>query len=190
MIQMKRNSNAADFGDILASLDHARTERPSDAGAGKVKAEDDQAALEPEPRPAPRLRRLLGNISWRWWGENDAARSGPSAPYVEETYEPADAASPNEPAPNEPAASQSAPPPPTPAPTEDEEIAQELGLHADLASVELKRIRRDFAKMNHPDRFAPAQRIAAARRMTIANMLIDAHLKQKPTARSPNGAGP
>ena len=64
--------------------------------------------------------------------------------------------------------------------SEDETIAEELGLRADLGIGELRRIRRDFAKKNHPDRFEAAQRIGAARRMTIANSLIDAHLKQKP----------
>ncbi|MGO9674736.1 MAG: hypothetical protein ACLPSF_11320, partial [Methylocella sp.] len=66
--------------------------------------------------------------------------------------------------------------------SEDETIAEELGLRADLAIVDLRRIRRDFAKKNHPDRFEPAQRLSAARRMTIANMLIDARLKQRPPA--------
>ncbi|MGA2637303.1 hypothetical protein [Methylocella sp.] len=64
--------------------------------------------------------------------------------------------------------------------SEDETIAEELGLRADLAIVDLRRIRRDFAKKNHPDRFEPAHRLGAARRMTIANMLIDARLKQRP----------
>jgi hypothetical protein len=64
--------------------------------------------------------------------------------------------------------------------SEDETIAEELGLRAGLAVVDLRRIRRDFAKKNHPDRFEPAQRLSAARRMTIANMLIDAHMKQRP----------
>jgi hypothetical protein len=69
---------------------------------------------------------------------------------------------------------------PTKPKSEDEAIAEELGLRADLAIVDLRRIRRDFAKKNHPDRFEPAQRLGAARRMTIANMLIDAHMKQRP----------
>jgi hypothetical protein len=64
--------------------------------------------------------------------------------------------------------------------SEDETIAEELGLREDLAIDELRRIRRDFAKKNHPDRFEPALRLGAARRMTIANMLIDARLKQRP----------
>jgi hypothetical protein len=37
--------------------------------------------------------------------------------------------------------------------SEDESIAEELGLRADLAVDELRRIRRDFAKRNHPDCF-------------------------------------
>jgi hypothetical protein len=83
------------------------------------------------------------------------------------------------------AAPSPAPKPPAPKrarQTEDETIAEELGLGADLAIVDLRRIRREFAKKNHPDRFEPAQRVAAARRMTIANMLIDERLKAKPPA--------
>jgi hypothetical protein len=67
--------------------------------------------------------------------------------------------------------------------TEDEAIAAEMGLHPDLASADLKKIRRDFAKKNHPDRFEAPQRMSAARRMSIANMLIDEHLKRKPLAK-------
>lgn len=70
---------------------------------------------------------------------------------------------------------------PEPAPIapldEDAAIARELGLSSDLAIGDLRRIRRDFAKKNHPDRFAPPQRTQAARRMTIANMLIDQQMK-------------
>jgi hypothetical protein len=58
-------------------------------------------------------------------------------------------------------------------------IAKELGLHSDLNSDELKRIRRNFALRNHPDRLDPANRARATQRMTIANMLIDQLLKQK-----------
>jgi hypothetical protein len=67
--------------------------------------------------------------------------------------------------------------------TEDEVIAAEMGLHADLARADLRKIRREFAKKNHPDRFEAPQRMSAARRMSIANMLIDEHLKKKPPAK-------
>jgi hypothetical protein len=62
--------------------------------------------------------------------------------------------------------------------TEDERIAEELGLTPELRTIDLKRIRRDFAKRNHPDRFGPANRSTAERRMSIANMLIDELMRQ------------
>jgi hypothetical protein len=62
---------------------------------------------------------------------------------------------------------------PKPEKAEDEAIAEELGLSTDLRTIDLKRIRRDFAKQNHPDRFEPEKRSGAERRMSIANMLID-----------------
>jgi len=63
--------------------------------------------------------------------------------------------------------------PPKPEKTEDEAIAEELGLSTDLRPIDLKRMRRDFAKRNHPDRFEPEKRSGAGQRMSIANMLID-----------------
>lgn len=69
--------------------------------------------------------------------------------------------------------------------TEDEAIAEELGLARCLGPVDLKQLRRDFAMKNHPDRFGPSQRVSAARRMSIANMLIDAQLKQQLKQRPP-----
>jgi hypothetical protein len=50
-------------------------------------------------------------------------------------------------------------------------IAAELGL--DRPNADFKRLRRDFAFANHPDRVAPHLRQRAAVRMQIANMLID-----------------
>src|SRR5208283_4704764 len=70
-----------------------------------------------------------------------------------------------------------------PAKTEDQAIAEELGLSPDLAIVDLQRLRRDFAKKNHPDRFEPARRTNAARRMSIANMLIDEQMRQNRSPR-------
>lgn len=67
--------------------------------------------------------------------------------------------------------------------TEDQAIAEELGLSPGLAGADLQRIRRDFAKKNHPDRFEPARRLRAARRMSIANMLIDEYMRQSRLSR-------
>ena len=53
----------------------------------------------------------------------------------------------------------------------------ELHLTPSLTAADLKRLRRRFAKANHPDRVAPAVREQATRRMTIANSLIDEALR-------------
>ncbi len=102
----------------------------------------------------------------------------PSAPYAEETIE-AQTASPADPPLRETPKLEAARL--EPAKTEDQAIAEELGLSPELATVDLKRIRRDFAKKNHPDRFEPTRRTNAARRMSIANMLIDEQMRQNPS---------
>jgi hypothetical protein len=66
---------------------------------------------------------------------------------------------------------------------EQDAIAEELGLNENLSAHELKKLRRAFARSNHPDRLAPSQREIATHRMTIANMLIDRQLQQKSSAR-------
>jgi hypothetical protein len=66
---------------------------------------------------------------------------------------------------------------------EQDAIAEELGLHQDLSLSELKKLRRAFARDNHPDRLDPSHRDVATRRMTIANMLIDREIRQKSAAR-------
>jgi hypothetical protein len=74
----------------------------------------------------------------------------PPAPYVEEAAEEQTVSPPY--TPPKPDAASVEPPK-----TEDHAIAAELGLDRDLANVDLQRIRRDFAKKNHPDRFEPAR---------------------------------
>ncbi|MEJ0092508.1 MAG: hypothetical protein WDN46_03490 [Methylocella sp.] len=114
-------------------------------------AQDPAESLDPQPVHG--LRRLFSQIPWRWWrGEGRLATADEEPDAAPKLLAPR---------------------------TEDEQIAEELGLRADLAIGDLKRIRRDFAKKNHPDRFEPAQRVAAARRMSVANMLIDQRLKRK-----------
>jgi len=66
---------------------------------------------------------------------------------------------------------------------EQDAIAEELGLHQDLSRNELLKLRRTFARDNHPDRLDPSKRDLATRRMTIANMLIDRELRAKPPQR-------
>lgn len=186
MPQRKRNT-AADFGDILASLDRPMPEaapkpmRPGRRAESQIECEPESEPVD-SPRPKNRLRRLLGNISLPWPTSFGGLIGGfgarSSAPYAEEAAE-EPPASPVEPPPREPA--EAANPEPLraePAKTEDQLIAAELGLSPDLATVDLQRIRRDFAKKNHPDRFEPARRSTAARRMSIANMLIDEQMRQ------------
>jgi hypothetical protein len=72
-------------------------------------------------------------------------------------------------------------PVPSPAPpkSEHEAVVDELHLTPGLSCEDLARIRREFAKINHPDRVLPTQRDEATRRMTIANSLIDEALRSK-----------
>jgi hypothetical protein len=174
MVRTKQNT-AGDFSDILAALDKRVSEEPSPATAHK--ASETPAEIESESRPKNRLQRLLENISFPWL--SNIGRFGPRAVGSYTQDENVEAAL------REPTleltgseTSKSEPVKPEVAKTEDEEIAEELGLSANLAAAELQRIRRDFAKKNHPDRFEPAHRTGAARRMSIANMLIDAQLRQ------------
>ncbi|ACK50352.1 hypothetical protein Msil_1387 [Methylocella silvestris BL2] len=144
-----------DFGARPAQNDADAAPRGS-AGAAPPNG-DEPFANGPVGNPVHALRRLLQQFPFAWRrmktpGLADAAQEAPASSL------------------------RTAPPPMG----EDEAIAEELGLSADLAIVDLRRIRRDFAKKNHPDRFAPAQRSGAARRMTIANMLIDERMKQRP----------
>jgi hypothetical protein len=59
-----------------------------------------------------------------------------------------------------------------------EALARELQLGPHLTAKELERIRRDFARCNHPDRVAPGDRDLATRRMALANVLIDQALQR------------
>ena len=174
-----KRHNAADFSDILASLDHDETgDVPSTVRHARQAGSDvePEAEAEPSRRPRPKnpLRRWLGNFSLPWPSRIGGLIGGfaqrPPAPYAEEAAE-AQAASPPS-SPQRPEAVS-----PDPPKTEDETIAAELGLSPELATVDLQRIRRDFAKKNHPDRFEPCRRTAAARRMSIANMLIDEQMR-------------
>ncbi|WOJ90330.1 hypothetical protein RZS28_03250 [Methylocapsa polymorpha] len=181
MIRTNRNKQA-DFADILSALGDNAGGKPSQLSGDD--GNEDQEPIAPAngrktaPHPTVRLRHVLGSVSWRWLNRLRPHPSAPAVAYAEEAAEAAEPAEAN-------TASRPKPEPPKvqPAQTEDEAIAEELGLRADLADVDLKQIRREFAKKNHPDRFGPAQRMRAARRMSIANMLIDQHLKQKASAR-------
>jgi hypothetical protein len=158
--------------------DAPQAPRPSGPAGPAAMPEPPPRSVEQAPLPAAAVRpnpvhalwRLLGHIPGGWRaGAGALASALGSVRSARERSATAKSAAPN-PKPQEARVQKS----------EDETIAEELGLRADLAIVDLRRIRRDFAKKNHPDRFEPAHRLGAARRMTIANMLIDARLKQKP----------
>jgi hypothetical protein len=68
-------------------------------------------------------------------------------------------------------------------PADPQAIADELCITAKMTLADLRRLRRNFALSNHPDRAGSAERDIATRRMMIANMLIDRELKRCHAAR-------
>ncbi len=72
-------------------------------------------------------------------------------------------------------------PPPLPPRSEHEIVLDELHLTPGLTAADLLKLRREFAKINHPDRVLPPGREQASRRMTIANSIIDEALRAKRT---------
>jgi hypothetical protein len=96
--------------------------------------------------------------------------------YADDAFRSADDSEPREPE-AQPAPQQ--PHPPQPPRSEHEAVVDELHLTPNLTCEDLARIRREFAKINHPDRVLPPQREEATRRMTIANSLIDEALRGK-----------
>jgi hypothetical protein len=177
MPQGKRNTSA-DFGDILDSFDRKVTGEIPVRPARRAEPEGEAAPAD-APRPKNRLRRLFGTISLPWPSGFGGFIGGfgprPPAPYAEEAAETQTAAPVELPLRETPQPEAARLPP---VKTEDQAISEELGLNPELATVDLKRIRRDFAKKNHPDRFEPDRRTNAARRMSIANMLIDEQMRQ------------
>ncbi len=159
-----RGTNGADASPYAQDSgfdEGVRPTGPASDPAAKGEHAEGAATVETATvtNPVHALRRLIGQIPWgRWRAERDFAAAVEAA-----------AETPAGPSPQ----------PPTAPKSEDDAIAEELGLRPDLAIGDLRRIRRDFAKKNHPDRFEPALRIGAARRMTIANMLIDERMKQR-----------
>jgi hypothetical protein len=59
-----------------------------------------------------------------------------------------------------------------------EAVALELNLSGDLDADEIRRTRREFARLNHPDVAPDVAREAATLRMQIANELIDDALRR------------
>ncbi|HWK32996.1 MAG TPA: hypothetical protein VNR51_04890 [Hyphomicrobium sp.] len=69
--------------------------------------------------------------------------------------------------------------PRVPLKTDPQAIATELSISDRMSIADLNRLRREFARTNHPDRFLDEERHDATRRMMIANMLIDNAVKQR-----------
>ena len=113
---------------------------------------------------AGRIRTYISNgLIYRFYAD-DASRASEDA---EPTGNPEAKAEPEQPQ-----------PPPSPK-SEHEVVVAELQLTPNLTCDDLARIRREFAKVHHPDRVLPPQREEATRRMTIANSLIDEALRGK-----------
>lgn len=178
MMPKAKSRKDADFGDILAALDlNAAKERhadPAEGAKGEAVGSCKGASLAGRP-----LLRLLQRVSFPWQGRL-VGLIGSLGLRQKEAYT-QEAAMPDPP-PRPAAATGQGATANSPAPgrekSENESIAEELGLCAGLGLIDLKRIRRDFARKNHPDRFEPARRSSAERRMSIANMLIDEQIRQ------------
>jgi hypothetical protein len=177
MAKTKRKSNG-DFDAILAGFDC----QPDDDAPADPAWRDAQ-----EPEFAPKtgatensFRRLFKNFSFSWPAKFSGFMGGFER-RAQDAYDEATAESKPVPSvgpPQNDATRTAKSDPPKRERTEDEAIADELGLSPGLGPIDLKRIRRDFAKRNHPDRFEPARRRSAERRMSIANMLIDEMMRQ------------
>lgn len=61
-----------------------------------------------------------------------------------------------------------------------EEIAEDLGIAPTDDRERLAERRRQFAKLNHPDRIDADFRERATKRMKIANLLIDEAIRRLP----------
>lgn len=99
-------------------------------------------------------------------------------PYLDFTTDAEDAAAEPEPGPESESGSEQ-----EPIPTghflrlSEQEIAEELALSADDSAAALAEKRRQFARLNHPDRAPAAFREEAGIRMKTANLLIDRALR-------------
>ena len=165
------NLNAHDRDEFLKALEEARRAAMGDAEELQQPEQPGEAA--PVPPSSPEFRRAVERLASR-------LRSYISAGFLARLY--ADEALQTPPGPPEPEPrpelKREAPPPPPPK-SDHELVVDELHLTPELTSQDLARIRREFAKVHHPDRVAAPCREEATRRMTIANVLIDEALRVK-----------
>jgi hypothetical protein len=69
-------------------------------------------------------------------------------------------------------------------PVDANAVAEELCITRDMTLSDLARLRRAFARTNHPDLAGSDERDDATRRMMIANMLIDGELRRRTLPKS------
>jgi hypothetical protein len=148
--------NSRERDEFLKALEEARRAAMSD--------DDDPPATRraaAAPQGSIELRQAIDRMAGR-------LRSYISAGLLARLYGDAAHRAPAQETPEEPS---------LPSKSEHEQVVDELHLTPNLTPADLKRLRRRFAKANHPDRVAPAVREQATRRMTIANSLIDQALR-------------
>jgi hypothetical protein len=164
--------DARDRDEFLKALEEARRAAMGDADETGEHASD----TPPVPPSSPEFRNAVERLATR-------LRSYISARFLARLYtDTATEAPPPQPEPDpkpepEPEPQPAAAPPPPPLKSDLERVIDELHLTPDLTVQDLARIRREFAKGNHPDRVVAPQREEATRRMTIANVLIDEALR-------------
>lgn len=155
-----KSVNARDRDEFLKALEEARRAAMGDSDTR------DQRRMGPEtPRPVSfEFRRVIDDMASR-------VRSYVSARFLSHAY--ADSGS-------QGTAKQPKPPPVhRPPKSEQEAVRDELHLTPNLTTADLIKLRREYAKINHPDRVLPPGREQASRRMTIANSLIDEALRSR-----------
>jgi hypothetical protein len=180
-----KQKSSGDFESILAGFAEQDAQELPIHGERSPEPKTQGEGGSGLPSAEKPVRRFFKNISFPW-PTNISDLLGSFGMRLQHAYEEIAAEAKQPPQANPP---KSEPPqagivcPQKPQKTEDERIAEELGVTPELRTIDLKRIRRDFAKRNHPDRFGPANRSNAERRMSIANMLIDELMRQSRAPR-------
>jgi hypothetical protein len=155
--------------EFLKALDEARRASMTDGDAPDADAPEEHAS--PEPQRSSELLRAIDRMA-------GVLKSYISAGLLARLYTDGTSRSTHDAEP-EPEPQPEPPPAPAPPKSEHDAVVDELHLTPNLSSDDLARIRREFAKVNHPDRVLPPQRDEATRRMTIANSLIDEALRSR-----------
>jgi hypothetical protein len=155
--------NRRDRDEFMKALDEARR--------AAMAADEEASAAQEQPPSSSEFLRALDRMA-------GALRTYISTGLLARLYADGETRSAPDPEPELEAVPEP-PPPPAPAKSEHEAVVDELHLTPGLSAQDLARIRREFAKANHPDRVVAPQREEATRRMTIANSVIDEALRGK-----------